>query len=130
MEYFAKKDNKKPEQLGTIAIDQYLKWREDPQNHSCCYKPPSDLTNVPIFISSNVEILDKLRELANKDRLTLLHLVQHALHLYLEKRSSTGTICPHCGSEDYEVGNHNPEWHDGDIHCKNCGTYIRMFDAG
>lgn len=130
LEYFAKKDNKTPEKLGAIAIDQYLEWRKNQENYSCSYKPPSDLTNVTIFIPSSVEIHDKLRELTNKGKVRLSHLIQHALHLYLEKRSNARIACPHCSSEDYEVRNYNQDLHDGDMYCKKCGTYIRMFDAG
>lgn len=28
------------------------------------------------------------------------------------------------------VLNHSPEWHDGDVHCKKCGGFIRYYDAG
>lgn len=40
-------------------------------------------------------------------------------------------VCPDC--LENEVGvleNYDPMWHDGDINCKQCGTYIRMYDAG
>ena len=41
-------------------------------------------------------------------------------------------LCPKCGSEskDHEVRNHDLMWHDGDVHCLKCGTYVRTFDAG
>jgi hypothetical protein len=32
--------------------------------------------------------------------------------------------------EGYEVRNYDEMWRDGDIHCKQCGAYIRMYDAG
>ena len=38
--------------------------------------------------------------------------------------------CPRCGSGKVEVRNHDLIWHDGQVHCKICGTYIREYDAG
>lgn len=40
--------------------------------------------------------------------------------------------CPKCDSppSEHEVHNHSAVWHDGDVYCKRCGSYVRMFDAG
>lgn len=40
--------------------------------------------------------------------------------------------CPKCGAcpEYQEVRNHSLMWHDGDIHCTKCETFVRSFDAG
>jgi transcription elongation factor Elf1 len=40
--------------------------------------------------------------------------------------------CPKCGSESsrHEVRNYDMMWHDGDVYCKDCGTYVRGYDAG
>lgn len=39
--------------------------------------------------------------------------------------------CQSCGFEgEHEMRNYSPLWHDGDIHCGQCGAYVRMFDAG
>lgn len=38
--------------------------------------------------------------------------------------------CPQCGSEHVAVENHDAMWHDGDIVCQDCRTYVRMYDAG
>ena len=40
--------------------------------------------------------------------------------------------CPKCGAppSEQEIRNHSLMWHDGDIHCKKCGTYVRVYDAG
>lgn len=40
--------------------------------------------------------------------------------------------CPQCGSPPsaHEMRNYNMMWHDGDIHCVLCGTYVRSWDAG
>lgn len=42
------------------------------------------------------------------------------------------THCPNCDSppENHEIRNYSMMWHEGDIHCKLCGTYVRMYDAG
>lgn len=37
---------------------------------------------------------------------------------------------PKCKHEKKEVRNHNIMWHDGDVHCKACGGFIRYYDAG
>ena len=40
-------------------------------------------------------------------------------------------VCPECLENGVGVlENYDPMWHDGDINCKQCGTYIRMYDAG
>lgn len=31
---------------------------------------------------------------------------------------------------NHVVYNHSPIWHDGDIHCRVCGKFIRYYDAG
>lgn len=40
--------------------------------------------------------------------------------------------CPKCSAspEHYEIRNYDMMWHDGDIHCGQCGEFIRSFDAG
>lgn len=40
------------------------------------------------------------------------------------------TKCPKCGSTTFEMRNYDMMWHEGDIHCASCGTFIRDFDAG
>lgn len=53
------------------------------------------------------------------------------------KPSGPEIVCPNkdCAESlkersEYEIRNYNPTWHDGDIHCIKCGTYIRGFDGG
>ena len=40
--------------------------------------------------------------------------------------------CKKCGSapKDHIVKNYSMMWHDGDVYCKKCGEYVRMYDAG
>lgn len=40
--------------------------------------------------------------------------------------------CPGCGAppSQHEVRNYSLMWHDGDVHCTKCGTYVRPYDAG
>lgn len=41
--------------------------------------------------------------------------------------------CPKCGDDNpdhREMRNYSMMWHEGDIHCTNCGAFIRYFDAG
>jgi hypothetical protein len=40
--------------------------------------------------------------------------------------------CPKCGADPdhQEIRNYNMAFHDGDIHCTKCGTYVRAYDAG
>jgi transcription elongation factor Elf1 len=40
------------------------------------------------------------------------------------------TKCPNCGSIEFEMRNYSMMWHEGDIHCANCGQFIRYYDAG
>lgn len=43
---------------------------------------------------------------------------------------SGGGTCPNCGCTQTEMRNYSMMWHEGDIHCAECGTFIRTFDAG
>lgn len=40
--------------------------------------------------------------------------------------------CPECDSapENHELRNYSMMWHEGDIHCGKCGTFVRYYDAG
>ena len=40
--------------------------------------------------------------------------------------------CPKCKSPpaDHEILNHDMAWHDGDVYCTKCNTYVRAYDAG
>jgi hypothetical protein len=40
------------------------------------------------------------------------------------------SACPACASSNTSVHNYNMMWHDGDVKCDDCGTYVRMYDAG
>jgi uncharacterized Zn finger protein (UPF0148 family) len=44
--------------------------------------------------------------------------------------SMANTKCPDCGSTEFEMRNYEMMWHEGDIHCAQCGKFIRRFDAG
>ncbi len=131
LERFAKLDRKKTEELAVVAIDQYLKWREDDkQSFSKSHQLPTDVAEKSIVVLINPEQHDKLRKYAFKDITTIGKILQHAVSRYLEKRSSARNACPHCESKNLEVRNHSFMWHDGDIYCEDCGTYVRDFDAG
>lgn len=40
--------------------------------------------------------------------------------------------CPSCGANPIEVvvEDYDPVWHDGKVVCKDCGHFIRYYDAG
>lgn len=38
--------------------------------------------------------------------------------------------CPKCGGSNFEVRNYDEIWRDGDVHCVDCGTFVRSYDAG
>ena len=40
--------------------------------------------------------------------------------------------CPKCDSPPslHELRNYNMMWHDGDIYCVKCNTFVRNYDAG
>jgi len=40
------------------------------------------------------------------------------------------TKCPECGSAAFEMRDYELMWHEGNIHCAECGKFIRRFDAG
>lgn len=46
--------------------------------------------------------------------------------------AQTSPNCPKCNSTpcNHEVRNYDLMWHDGDVHCKKCGAYVRTYDAG
>lgn len=39
--------------------------------------------------------------------------------------------CPNCGAESkfHEVRDYSAMWHDGDVYCLKCGSYVRRYDA-
>lgn len=53
--------------------------------------------------------------------------------LSVRSKDGKATPCPKCGDTDpehREMRNYSMMWHEGDIHCTNCGAFIRLFDAG
>ena len=40
--------------------------------------------------------------------------------------------CPKCGAppSKHEVKNHSILWGDGDVYCTECGSFVRIYDAG
>lgn len=38
--------------------------------------------------------------------------------------------CKKCGSLKTHVENYSMMWHDGDVICDNCDSYVRSYDAG
>lgn len=39
--------------------------------------------------------------------------------------------CPKCNkTENLEVREYNPTWHDGEVWCKKCNVKVRNYDAG
>jgi hypothetical protein len=40
--------------------------------------------------------------------------------------------CPKCGSDPshHEMRNYSMIWHEGDIFCLKCDSFVRSFDAG
>jgi ribosomal protein S27AE len=42
----------------------------------------------------------------------------------------SNTVCPECGSAEFEMRNYEMSFHEGDIHCAQCGKFIHRFDAG
>lgn len=59
---------------------------------------------------------------------------QGAQRISDQKRSipAVQTDCPNCGAppSQHQLRNYSMMWHDGDIYCRNCGAYVRMYDAG
>lgn len=80
----------------------------------------------------NKRQLAQLGTLAGHAKVKVHIVLVKAVKNYLERREEAANklICAHCGSEKYEVRNHDPKWGDGEIHCKKCGTYFRDFDSG
>lgn len=52
-----------------------------------------------------------------------------AASLLLPSKNSAN--CPGCSAESnfHEVRNYSAIWHDGDVYCMNCGSYVRRYDA-
>ena len=40
--------------------------------------------------------------------------------------------CPKCNAppSKQEIRNYSMMWHDGDVYCSVCNTYVRRYDAG
>lgn len=61
--------------------------------------------------------LDKIRE--NKE--------------YQNLRRDLGIVwnrCPECASDNTSCHNYNSIWNDGNLVCDDCGTFVRIWDAG
>ncbi len=52
--------------------------------------------------------------------------IGEALSRYQDARN----VCPECGSKSTRMENYSMMWHEGDIVCNDCDTYVRGFDAG
>lgn len=39
-------------------------------------------------------------------------------------------FCANCGYNEFILRNYDPQWRDGDLCCKQCGTKLRDWDAG
>lgn len=50
-------------------------------------------------------------------------------HKPIEGALSVAETCE-CGSTEFEMHNYSALWHEGDIHCAECGQFVRHFDAG
>lgn len=37
--------------------------------------------------------------------------------------------CQECGSNNTYIKNYDMMWYDGKLHCRDCGTFIRDWDA-
>lgn len=46
------------------------------------------------------------------------------------KQAEATAVLKECKHERQEVRNYSAIWHDGDIHCVDCGKFIRYYDAG
>lgn len=44
--------------------------------------------------------------------------------------SGQDDTCPKCGCKKIKLKNYSMMWHDGDVHCAKCDTFIRFWDAG
>jgi len=38
--------------------------------------------------------------------------------------------CPECGGTELRMENYDMMWHEADLVCQACDTYVRMWDAG
>ncbi len=76
--------------------------------------------------------LVRLNKLAESAKVKAYVVIATAVKNYLKKReeATKKLTCVHCGSKEYEVRNRDLNWGDGEIHCAQCGTYIRDFDSG
>jgi hypothetical protein len=60
--------------------------------------------------------------------------MQTQIHPETLKAAERKRYCPTCAEvkdpDKLEVRNHNIAWGDGDVHCKDCGAFIRRWEAG
>lgn len=75
------------------------------------------------------------------DKLLKLEAAHKAIDIFDDSKSkewsATGLAfrqhynsCPECGGSNTSVRNHDMMWHDGDVVCDDCNTYVRGWDAG
>jgi len=49
-----------------------------------------------------------------------------------DRHTTHCTCCKKCGAppSEHELRDYSMLWHDGDVYCRKCGSYVRMWDAG
>lgn len=52
--------------------------------------------------------------------------------IYPDRHEKWCVCCKNCGStpSDHVLKNYNMAWHDGDVYCKKCDSFVRTWDAG
>jgi hypothetical protein len=136
-ELFSRKDGRTYDALARDAINFHAEWMNAPQKCVCVTSRKPDHPretggkNVVFLIPLGNSYYYKLRALSELTELSLLLVFSHVVGWYIKMRRAAAysSKCL-CGSEKFTIKNHSLIWHDGDVHCQQCGMYIRDFDAG
>jgi glucosamine-phosphate N-acetyltransferase len=126
------------EKMGFYQTSSYL-MRIDIEEEKIASAPLTEDDLLKRIVAGDLEAVPQLYELCLKLKKDYVaDRINRAMQKYLGKPEELindviryiYSACPKCASRNTSVKNHSLMWHDGDITCDICETYVRMYDAG
>lgn len=86
------------------------------------------------YIERSRELWADLRSLEGRltaEGLDYVQVRRHPEHdVALTAARAHDNTCPECGGTELRMENYSMMWHEADLVCEACDTYVRMWDAG
>jgi len=86
------------------------------------------------YIERSRELWSELKSIEDRlkqDGLDYAQVLDHQLYEEAFRAARThDNTCSECGGTELRMENYSMMWHDGDLVCETCDTYVRMWDAG